>query len=50
MGPSPRGDLRMRRSTAIAQFDWLTSVDLNTVPNTHPSRSGLAQSPLRCSA
>jgi len=35
--PRPRIPVSLWRSDAIVLFDWLMTVDLNTVPITHPA-------------
>jgi len=35
--PLPKVGIELWRSDAIVLFDWLMSVDLNTVPITHPA-------------
>lgn len=35
--PLPKVDIALWRSDAIVLFDWLMSVDLNTIPITHPA-------------
>lgn len=35
--PTPKVPLSLWRSDAVVLFDWLMSVDLNTVPITHPA-------------
>ncbi|MER5765438.1 hypothetical protein [Streptomyces sp. NPDC002082] len=37
-GAVPTVDVRMWRSDAIVLFDWLMTVDLSTVPITHPAQ------------
>ena len=35
--PIPKVPLSLWRSDAVVLFDWLMTVDLNTVPITHPA-------------
>ena len=35
--PIPKVPLSLWRSDAVVLFDWLMSVDLNTVPISHPA-------------
>ena len=35
--PLPKVDIALWRADAIVLFDWLMSVDLNTVPISHPA-------------
>lgn len=34
---TPKTEIRIWKSDAVVLFDWLMTVDLNTVPITHPA-------------
>ena len=44
----PRVAIQLWRSDAIVLFDWLMSVDLNTVPISHPAEKQALADLLTC--